>query len=72
MKETPKISDVSSLLSAKQKITSKKNQVLLKLTEFAFANPYPKASVKFKNTTEASMIFKNQFLPSQKKTNQIL
>lgn len=42
------ILDVSSLLSAKEKITSKKDQFFLKLTEFVLTNLYSKASIKLK------------------------
>lgn len=40
--------DISSLLPAKEKITSNKDQLLLKLTEFVLTNSCSKASIKLK------------------------
>lgn len=44
-----KIFKISSLSAAKEKTTSKKGQLLLKLPEFVFANPYSKTYLKLKS-----------------------
>lgn len=59
--------DISSLLPAKEKITSNKDQLLLKLTEFVLTNSCSKASIKLKKKLKKKSLLT---LPSWNKSNQ--